>query len=165
MSKNIAIDLEKTNLSFSKKKPKHYCYLLRSLNQKFLAKTYFGYTTDVNRRLRQHNGEIAGGARKTINFRPWKLVMYIKDFPDWHNALQFEWTVNHCKRSQYPKNLNEKLDRIWNVLCLDFWTNNSTYYQVPLTIVWNEEGLQTPKKILTLYNSDECLRYKLEFLN
>lgn len=138
---------------------KHFCYLLRSLNPKFLTKTYFGYTIDVNRRLRQHNGEIVGGAKKTINFRPWKLVMYIEDFPDEINALQYEWKVNHCKRGQYPRNLHEKLNRIWSIMCLDFWTSNSIYYQVPLTIVWKEEGLETPEKITNLYNEKKSQRY------
>ena len=32
-----------------------YCYFLRSQNQ-----TYNGYTVDLKRRLRQHNGELVG---------------------------------------------------------------------------------------------------------
>ena len=33
-----------------------YCYFLRSENR-----TYNGYTVDLKRRLRQHNGELKGG--------------------------------------------------------------------------------------------------------
>jgi hypothetical protein len=33
-----------------------YCYFLRSQNR-----TYNGYTVDLERRLRQHNGELKGG--------------------------------------------------------------------------------------------------------
>ena len=38
----------------------HYCYFLQSKNR-----TYNGYTVDLHRRLRQHNGELAGGAKVT----------------------------------------------------------------------------------------------------
>jgi structure-specific endonuclease subunit SLX1 len=37
------------------------------------ARTYVGVTTDVPRRARQHNGELAGGARATRAGRPWKV--------------------------------------------------------------------------------------------
>jgi len=35
--------------------------------------TYVGISTDAERRLMQHNGERAGGARTTRAGRPWKL--------------------------------------------------------------------------------------------
>jgi putative endonuclease len=36
-------------------------------------RTYVGVTTDAERRLAQHNGERAGGARSTRAGRPWRL--------------------------------------------------------------------------------------------
>lgn len=36
-------------------------------------RTYVGITTDLARRLRQHNGEVAGGARSTRVGRPWTV--------------------------------------------------------------------------------------------
>lgn len=41
---------------------------------------YTGVTTDLARRLRQHNGEIIGGAKYTRNKRPVQIV--------WHEAQQ-----------------------------------------------------------------------------
>ena len=38
-----------------------------------LGRTYVGITTDADRRLAQHNGERAGGARATRAGRPWRL--------------------------------------------------------------------------------------------
>ena len=40
---------------------KYYVYLLESTNHC----TYVGATMNLDRRLRQHNGEIKGGARAT----------------------------------------------------------------------------------------------------
>jgi predicted GIY-YIG superfamily endonuclease len=36
-------------------------------------RTYVGVTTDLARRLRQHNGELRGGARATRAGRPWRV--------------------------------------------------------------------------------------------
>ena len=63
-----------------------FCYLLYSGN-----KTYIGATVDPNRRLRQHNGELVGGARRTSG-AVWKRALYVGGFPDWTAALQFEWS-------------------------------------------------------------------------
>lgn len=42
----------------------HYCYILyNDINNT----TYNGYTNNLERRLRQHNGDIKGGARYTTN--------------------------------------------------------------------------------------------------
>jgi putative endonuclease len=45
-------------------------YLLRCAD----GSLYAGVTTDLSRRLRQHNGELAGGARYTRGRRPVALV-------------------------------------------------------------------------------------------
>lgn len=37
------------------------------------GRTYVGVTTDPERRLAQHNGQLAGGARSTRAGRPWSL--------------------------------------------------------------------------------------------
>jgi len=88
----------------------HYCYLLQS---QVANKTYFGYTTDVKRRLRQHNGEIVGGAKRTQKWRPWKMIFYISGFLDHHCALSFEWKINHpANRSYLLSNRIKYIDKI-----------------------------------------------------
>jgi len=69
-----------------------FTYLLYSGN-----KTYIGATTDPDRRLRQHNGELSGGARRTKG-GVWTRAMYVGGFPDWHAALQFEWSWKRHSR-------------------------------------------------------------------
>jgi predicted GIY-YIG superfamily endonuclease len=58
--------------------------------------TYIGATVDGDRRLRQHNGELVGGAKATHK-RPlgWYRVCYVRGFSTWNAALSFEW---HWKR-------------------------------------------------------------------
>lgn len=50
--------------------PGWYVYLLRCADDSL----YAGVATDLARRLRQHNGELAGGARYTRGRRPVELI-------------------------------------------------------------------------------------------
>ena len=70
--------------------------------------TYVGATVDLERRLRQHNKIIKGGAYATgikVNQgKIWERVCYIEGFPDWQAALQFEWRWKQLSR-KLPNNL------------------------------------------------------------
>jgi structure-specific endonuclease subunit SLX1 len=61
--------------------------------------TYIGATVDADRRLKQHNGILAGGAKYT-HTRPdqWYRVCYVKGFDDFRRALSFEWHWKHYAR-------------------------------------------------------------------
>lgn len=71
-----------------------YVYLL--LNNA-ATRTYVGATVDPDRRLRQHNGELVGGARATRG-DSWTRVCLVSGFPDERAALQFEWMWKHYTR-------------------------------------------------------------------
>jgi predicted GIY-YIG superfamily endonuclease len=73
----------------------HFVYIIAST---VCNRTYVGYTVNPIRRLRQHNGEISGGAKTTRRGRPWRLVSIIKGFPDKRSALQFEWRMHHVPK-------------------------------------------------------------------
>jgi predicted GIY-YIG superfamily endonuclease len=64
-----------------------FCYMLQSMDG---SKTYVGATVNPNRRLRQHNGEISGGARATKG-RSWRRAFLIGGFASERPALRFEW--------------------------------------------------------------------------
>ena len=72
----------------------HYNYVLQSEDG---CRTYNGYTTDFVRRLRQHNGEIQGGARSTWNRGPWRFLAVIVPQTSMtkHEALSLEWHVRY----------------------------------------------------------------------
>ncbi len=67
-----------------------YVYCLTSTS----GNTYIGATTDPERRLRQHNCELVGGARATrakVNAGEiWNLFCYVGPFEK-IAALKFEW--------------------------------------------------------------------------
>ena len=61
------------------------------------GKTYVGFSTNVDRRLRQHNGEIQGGAKATHGSQ-WTRLCTVTGFPTQQSALQFEWKWKHLSR-------------------------------------------------------------------
>ncbi|KAJ2901943.1 uncharacterized protein MKZ38_001244 [Zalerion maritima] len=70
-------------------------YILRSSVRH--ASLYIGSTPHPPRRLKQHNGEVQGGANRTsrANLRPWEMVTLVTGFPSMVAALQFEWALNN----------------------------------------------------------------------
>lgn len=73
-------------------------YVLKCENR-----SYVGMTNDFFRRLRQHNGELKGGARYTTNFRPpekhWYPICIIDGFSTMKEAMQCEWRIKRPRGS------------------------------------------------------------------
>ncbi len=76
-----------------------WVYVIRSST----GRTYVGVTTDETRRLRQHNGDIKGGARSTRGFRPWELIRVIGPIPTQSEALKEERRVKKLRARRYNK--------------------------------------------------------------
>ena len=64
--------------------------------------TYVGATKNLDKRLRQHNKEIKGGAyatgMKVEKGNTWVRACYVSGFPNWQSALQFEWRWKQLSR-------------------------------------------------------------------
>ncbi len=70
-------------------------YIIQSTSS---ARTYVGCTNNFARRIRQHNGEITGGAKYTRG-NSWAPVVTIEGFADdQRHALQFEWRLKERNR-------------------------------------------------------------------
>jgi predicted GIY-YIG superfamily endonuclease len=108
------------------------CYLLLSYNKKAKRKVYCGYTIDVIRRLRQHNGLILGGAKRTRKGRPWNLICYVTGFPDSRTALQFEYFINRDRHHS----LFQRLER-FKLACTETKIDHGSIRQYILTIYWH----------------------------
>ena len=63
------------------------------------GRTYVGSTTDPRRRLRQHNGEIKGGARSTRGKGPWTLGRVYGPYTTRSTAFKAEISLKRGKRS------------------------------------------------------------------
>jgi predicted GIY-YIG superfamily endonuclease len=101
-----------------------YCYIIKSFDEKY---SYNGSTNNPVRRLRQHNGEICGGAYRTKKARPWHYYAILKGLPNHINALSAEWRIRYPsnkrqKEAKY-KGINGRIVGLNEVLKLDQWTN------------------------------------------
>ncbi len=111
------------------KSNKYYCYILYSTNPFYCEQTYNGSTNDLKRRLRQHNGEIVGGAKATSGKGPWDYMLVMEGFLDHKEALCCEWRIKHPTGTRKrPKKYCGKKGRISSlniILNLETWTSKS----------------------------------------
>ena len=82
---------------------RYYCYILGQSRhiRTGIGRTYNGYTVDLVHRLRQHNGEIKGGAFATRNVGPWEFIA-VMTCMDWTSvrAMQVEWLIRYPTRKK-----------------------------------------------------------------
>jgi predicted GIY-YIG superfamily endonuclease len=96
--------------------------------------TYIGATVDLERRLRQHNKEIKGGAHatgmKVALGKSWCRVCHVSGFPDWKSTLQFEWRWKQISRtlSKTLKPIDRRLMALHRLLHLERPTTKALSY-------------------------------------
>jgi structure-specific endonuclease subunit SLX1 len=121
-----------------------YVYLLHSTDNS----TYVGATVDLDRRLRQHNKIIKGGAHATsmkVNAgQIWERACYVEGFPDWQAALQFEWRWKQISRKLSNKlfPLKRRMIALKELLSLDSSTSKAIPYSQwnsPPNIIFESE--------------------------
>ena len=129
-----------------------YCYILRNKNPQYANLTYNGSTNNPKRRLRQHNGEITGGAVYTKKAPAgWEIYFLITGFPDHKNALSCEWRIKHtegkprCQRPPQHRGVNGRIVALNEILKLDKWTKQCQH--------------NTCDQQFTIYLSDDVLPY------
>jgi structure-specific endonuclease subunit SLX1 len=110
-----------------------FVYFIQSTN----GSTYIGATVDLDRRIRQHNKEIKGGAiatsNKVLNGEVWSYVCYVENFPNYNEALKFEWRWKQISRILQKKNpkqtpLDKRLEALNTLLKLDKPTSKAMLY-------------------------------------
>ena len=110
-----------------------YVYFIQSTN----GSTYIGATVNLDRRIRQHNKEIKGGAtatsNKVLNGEVWSYVCYVENFPNYNEALKFEWRWKQISRILQKKNPKQnprekRLEALKMLLELDKPTSKAILY-------------------------------------
>lgn len=109
-----------------------FVYLLTPVNSLYAGtRSYVGFTINVQHRLRQHNREIKGGAKKTLKLHPWRLVCVVSGFDTKQAALKFEYMWQHprfVKRSRAvmegrvsgrPGSVKRKLNELERLMTLN----------------------------------------------
>ena len=127
-----------------------FCYILHCPGSKA---TYNGYTVCPSRRIRQHNGEIRGGAKATQRCSPrWEYAVIITS-PDptftKHKAMSLEWSIHYpTNKRPRPKEYSGILGRIKS-LSLVF--ANQKFAGIPLNIYVADQFLEAVRVILAPY--------------
>ena len=110
-----------------------FVYFIQSTN----GSTYIGATVDLDKRIRQHNKELKGGATATsikVNQgEAWSYVCYIENFPSWNEALKFEWRWKQISRQiqkskPIQKPIERRLEALKKLLDLDKPTSKAELY-------------------------------------
>lgn len=81
----------------------YYTYILRCADNSL----YTGKTTDIKKRLRQHNGEIKGGAKYTAAKRPVTLCYY-EAFTTHKEAAQKEYALKKLSHQEKEHIIEKK---------------------------------------------------------
>ena len=110
-----------------------YVYFIESTN----GSTYIGATVNLDKRIRQHNKEITGGAVatsiKVSQGEIWSYVCYVENFPNWNEALKFEWRWKQISRQLQKTNPKQnprekRLEALDKLLALDRPTSKAMLY-------------------------------------
>lgn len=117
------------------------CYLVENRGA-----TYVGVSPDPVRRLRQHNGEISGGAKYTASKGAgWTHVCLVEGFRTKIEALQFEWAFKHVP----PRNaggLSNRIKKLYVLCGRERWTSKAPLAsEVELTIRWHRPEAIPPE--------------------
>lgn len=127
-----------------------YVYFIESTD----GSTYIGATINLEKRLKQHNKELKGGAKATSmkveRGLRWDYVCYVENFPTWNEALKFEWRWKQISRkiqkhAPYQKPKERRLDALKILLDLERSTTKAIPFSEwfsPPQIVYKIENLE-----------------------
>jgi putative endonuclease len=81
----------------SKKSARRACWIVYVLVSSSARSTYVGITCDLRRRLAQHNGELAGGAKFTRGRRPWSIAVEFGPYGGRGQAARVEHEIKRLR--------------------------------------------------------------------
>ena len=95
-----------------------------------------------SKRLRQHNGELAGGARRTRGICDWRFQCVVSGFRTWQEALQFEWAFKYHSRG--CRGVDSRTRALTELMKRERWTSNAPLAsEVPLVVEYEPTSYGT----------------------
>jgi predicted GIY-YIG superfamily endonuclease len=79
-----------------------------------------GISNNFNRRIRQHNQQIKGGARYTKRSTDWQPFVHVCGFASKRQCLQFEWSMKH--RRVKIGGISGRIQTLEKLLAMERWT-------------------------------------------
>ena len=99
----------------------YYIYVLENRDSN---KSYVGCTNNLDRRLKQHNKILSGGAKYTTSLNGgWNFIFYISGFPDKYDALSAEWKMKNIQRLNKYRGVKGRLESLIEFTYLNRWTS------------------------------------------
>ena len=91
---------------------RYFVYIIKGTNSNNRTKYYIGYTNNLYRRIRQHNGYLTGGAKATAGYT-WSYVGIIANINNNIEGLQIEWRLKFStKKFNIVNRINSFLNYI-----------------------------------------------------
>lgn len=157
--------MENNIINKSVQNDKYYCYIIRSLNPNFFNCTYNGSTNNLIRRLRQHNGEIVGGAKATKGKGPWIYIAILEGFETHKEALSCEWRIKHPtntrRRPVQYNGIEGRIKSLNLIINLDNWTLKSSGMGIRKENIYCLKITNELINLIDLENKKENLKVEL----
>jgi|SaaInlStandDraft_4_1057021.scaffolds.fasta_scaffold13712_4 putative endonuclease len=99
-----------------------FCYILKCDSKNV---TYVGITTNILNRLKQHNGELSGGAKFTRGNK-WTLYGVISNLENRSISSSIEYKIKHSKKYGLINKINIMANLIKDTN-LELYVNESLY--------------------------------------
>ena len=97
----------------------YYCYIIAFIENYIIKRTYIGITNNLKRRIKQHNGEVKGGAKSTRCSNEWFYYMIVNDFKNKEEALSFEWYWKKYSKS----GIDNRIKQLYKLLQESKWSH------------------------------------------
>ena len=125
-----------------------YVYLIK--NKQY---TYVGFTNDIEKRIKRHNGLLSGGAKYTKSKGSgWEYVCYITGFKNKIDALRFEWAFKHIKINKRISPIEKRIEALQILLNKDYWTSKCDISsETVLILTWVNKKYKPNEFLLPYY--------------
>jgi predicted GIY-YIG superfamily endonuclease len=91
----------------------NFVYIIKGSNINNKIKYYIGFTKNLEKRIRQHNRIIKGGAKATFGYT-WSYYAIFANIPSMNIGLQIEWRLKNTIKLKNKKILQKYIENKTN---------------------------------------------------